>query len=94
MGIRTLLVVLSIVCAGNGIDTSPAEAEVIAQRAPEKPRHPARQKPAPERPEPAQPAPKSCCKTCSKGKACGDSCILRRSTCHKPPGCACDSGGS
>jgi hypothetical protein len=32
----------------------------------------------------------SCCKVCSKGKACGDSCISRDKDCHKPPGCACD----
>jgi len=32
----------------------------------------------------------TCCKICSKGKACGDSCISRSYTCHKPPGCACD----
>ncbi|KKO07645.1 hypothetical protein LCGC14_0056010 [marine sediment metagenome] len=31
-----------------------------------------------------------CCKTCSKGKACGDSCISRSYTCHRPRGCACD----
>ena len=31
-----------------------------------------------------------CCKHCSKGKACGDSCISRSYTCHKAPGCACD----
>ena len=33
---------------------------------------------------------KQCCKICSKGKACGDSCISRSYTCHKGPGCACD----
>jgi len=33
---------------------------------------------------------KTCCKYCSKGKACGDSCISRSYTCHKGPGCACD----
>jgi len=33
----------------------------------------------------------ACCKTCRKGKACGDSCIQRTKTCHKPPGCACDA---
>jgi hypothetical protein len=33
---------------------------------------------------------KSCCRTCTKGKACGDSCIAKTSTCTKPPGCACD----
>ncbi len=32
----------------------------------------------------------SCCKVCSKGKACWDSCISRSYTCHKWPGCACD----
>lgn len=32
----------------------------------------------------------ACCKTCSKGKACGDSCIARDKACHKGKGCACD----
>ncbi len=32
----------------------------------------------------------SCCKICSKGKACGDSCISRSYTCHKGVWCACD----
>ncbi len=32
----------------------------------------------------------SCCKTCTVGKACGDSCIDKNKTCHEPPGCACD----
>lgn len=31
-----------------------------------------------------------CCRKCGKGKACGDSCIAKTSTCTKPPGCACD----
>lgn len=30
-----------------------------------------------------------CCKRCSKGKPCGDSCIAKDKACHKPPGCAC-----
>jgi endonuclease YncB( thermonuclease family) len=33
----------------------------------------------------------ACCMICRKGKACGDSCISRKKTCHKPPGCACDA---
>jgi len=33
----------------------------------------------------------ACCRVCKAGKACGDSCINRDLTCHKPPGCACDS---
>jgi hypothetical protein len=32
----------------------------------------------------------SCCKVCSKGKACGNSCISRSKNCHKGRGCACD----
>ena len=32
-----------------------------------------------------------CCKICSKGKACGNSCISRRYTCRKGRGCACDA---
>ena len=30
-----------------------------------------------------------CCKHCSAGKPCGNSCISRNNTCHQPPGCAC-----
>ena len=36
-------------------------------------------------------ASERCCKVCSKGKACGNSCINRSYTCTKPPGCACDA---
>ncbi|WP_425070855.1 hypothetical protein [Sagittula sp. S175] len=32
----------------------------------------------------------TCCKRCSKGKACGNSCISRSYQCHKGVGCACD----
>ena len=32
----------------------------------------------------------ACCKVCSKGKACGDSCISREKECHKGQGCACN----
>jgi hypothetical protein len=35
-------------------------------------------------------APRVCCKICTTGKACGNSCISRNYTCHQPPGCACD----
>lgn len=33
----------------------------------------------------------TCCKLCKTGKACGDSCISRKKTRHKPPRCACDA---
>ena len=42
-------------------------------------------------PAPAQPEVAVCCKICRKGKACGNSCIARWMTCHKPPGCACNA---
>ncbi len=42
-------------------------------------------------PAPAQPELAVCCKICRKGKACGNSCISRSYTCHKPPGCACNA---
>jgi hypothetical protein len=31
-----------------------------------------------------------CCRICTTGKACGDSCIARSKTCHKGKGCACN----
>ena len=34
----------------------------------------------------------ACCKVCSKGQACGDTCISREKRCHKGRGCACDAG--
>lgn len=33
----------------------------------------------------------TCCKVCSTGKACGDSCINKDETCHKGAGCACNA---
>ena len=30
-----------------------------------------------------------CCKHCTSGQPCGDSCISSSYTCHQPPGCAC-----
>jgi len=52
--------------------------------------------PAPTLPPPPPPSGGSqpsqgCCKICTKGKACGDSCISRSYTCHQPPGCACNA---
>ena len=32
----------------------------------------------------------SCCKVCTTGKACGNTCIPQMDTCHQPPGCACN----
>lgn len=35
-------------------------------------------------------ADEACCKECSTGKACGDSCISKGDTCNEGEGCACD----
>lgn len=32
---------------------------------------------------------RSCCKRCTKGQPCGDTCISTKKTCRTPPGCAC-----
>ncbi len=31
-----------------------------------------------------------CCKVCTRGRACGNTCIARYMTCHVGPGCACN----
>lgn len=41
-------------------------------------------------PPPVPPSRSNCCRVCSTGKACGNSCIARSRTCRQPPGCACD----
>lgn len=33
---------------------------------------------------------RACCRVCTTGKACGNSCIARNLTCRQPPGCACN----
>lgn len=33
--------------------------------------------------------PPGCCKVCTGGKPCGDTCIAYNKTCHTPGGCAC-----
>ena len=30
-----------------------------------------------------------CCRVCTRGKPCGNTCINRNYTCRQPPGCAC-----
>ncbi len=52
---------------------------------------PVYQPPAPAAVPVPTPTPSTyCCKVCSTGYACGNSCISRSKTCHQPPGCACD----
>jgi micrococcal nuclease len=41
--------------------------------------------------EPVSPPQTTCCKYCTNSKACGDSCISKSYTCHKDPGCACNT---
>jgi BACON domain-containing protein len=50
--------------------------------------------PAPAPAPPAPPTPPSgCCKVCTTGKPCGDTCIARDLICHVGPGCACSTAG-
>lgn len=35
-----------------------------------------------------------CCRVCTSGKACGDSCIAADAACNQPAGCACDGGAA
>jgi hypothetical protein len=32
----------------------------------------------------------ACCKICTVGKACGNTCISKNDICHVGPGCACE----
>jgi hypothetical protein len=41
-------------------------------------------------PQAACAAEQGCCKICSRGKACGNTCISRDKECHVGRGCACD----
>lgn len=56
-------------------------------------------------PEPPVPAPEvaltceasdaaagACCRVCTRGKACGNSCIAAHLTCRRGAGCACNAG--
>jgi beta-lactamase superfamily II metal-dependent hydrolase len=45
----------------------------------------------PQAPAKPEPSARGCCKVCSRGEACGDTCISRSYACHQPPGCACDA---
>ena len=46
--------------------------------------------PAPAPPPPPPPPPPTCCRVCTTGKACGNSCIAADRNCNQPPGCACN----
>jgi hypothetical protein len=74
-GLRVLASVLTFVGLGAGV--APHDGALVASRA------------AP-RAESCIPADQ-CCKICSKGKACGNSCIRQSYTCHKGRGCACNA---
>lgn len=43
-------------------------------------------------PAPSPGPRRSCCRMCTTGKACGNSCINRNLTCRQPAGCACNAG--
>ncbi len=46
--------------------------------------------PARSTPPPTPPTRRPCCRICTTGKPCGNSCISRNYTCRRPSGCACN----
>jgi beta-lactamase superfamily II metal-dependent hydrolase len=40
---------------------------------------------------PVQTQSPACCKVCTRGNACGNTCINSAYQCRRPPGCACDA---
>lgn len=81
-----------------GLTMSDAEATAVANaleicaagQTPPLPQARAQEKAAKGKSTPKQNADGKCCRTCKSGKACGDSCIAKTSTCNKAPGCACN----
>jgi competence protein ComEC len=45
----------------------------------------------PTTPTPTPPSVQGCCRICTAGKACGDSCIAKNKNCNVGPGCACNA---
>lgn len=83
---EVVLVVLAIVAsamptAGEAMTRADLQAEARG----------ARLSTIPMTPLPAMPvrSADSCCKHCSKGQPCGDSCIAKDKQCRKGKGCAC-----
>lgn len=88
----TAIVALAVLLMAGGAgpaqatDASPAPAPVLTTTA-----NPAPALSTPiETDGPGFETARACCKICHKGKACGNSCISRAYTCHRPPGCACN----
>lgn len=72
---------ITVTARQNGsFEVSRMVATVDAPAAPVVPRAP-----------PASAPARNCCKVCTTGKACGNSCINRNYQCRQPPGCACDA---
>lgn len=72
------------VCSEGGVPELPQSREAEPSA---KPRRPSADVPR----EPVADDPTSCCRTCKKGKACGDGCIAHDAECNQPPGCACNA---
>ena len=68
----------AVASANRGAITVPTTAQIATPRA-----LPSAQPPR------TQPR-RNCCRICRRGKACGNTCISRRFTCRRPPGCACN----
>lgn len=60
-----------------------------AEKKPTQRRAPRRTAGEPASPTFSRPSTRTCCKHCTKGIPCGDTCIAANRTCHAGPGCAC-----
>jgi hypothetical protein len=88
--LRTLAISLTLLCLS---------ISVSAQTAPDPPQSPFPAPPANARllqwfgvngSHLSTPPAQACCKVCTVGNACGNTCISREKICHVGQGCACD----
>jgi hypothetical protein len=83
---RTWILLASLLCAvsavGGNLSTEPSSKSLdrIIASSP---------RPSPFHEFSLERAAAKCCKVCTKGKPCGDTCIAQDKTCHVGPGCAC-----
>lgn len=89
-----LMMALTVACAGGGpnADGDPFEGDNAPDEAERGPVPPFNGSGGSGTTSPSTPTsvPSGCCRTCTQGKACGDSCINRQLTCRVGSGCACN----
>jgi hypothetical protein len=82
--------ILAVIVASSFVMAAPNAADVAQSFALRAVEAPAPSKPAWLHSTNASDQSQVCCKICTVGKACGDTCISRDKDCHVGRGCACD----